>query len=146
MKRQRTKNRVLLVTPDCAVKKSIGAVLETEAFNVLAAATGQQALRTIRDHLIDIVVLDDRTPLTVRDAATESMRTLKAITDARPFLPVVLACGTNAELDHATSLMADMILMRPVKPTALLDALDTVLEETLRERARRKASALTILG
>lgn len=122
------------------------AILEAEGFHVLSAETGQKALRTLRDHLIDVVVLDGRTPLTRADAVTENVRTLKAITDASPFLPVVLVCGITADLDHAMSLMADMILIGRVEPPALVDAVDTVLEETLRERAQRKAGRLAILG
>jgi len=138
------KNRVLLVTPDSAAEKSISRVLETEGFDVLVAQTGQTALRTIRDHLIDVVVLDNRTPLTRGEVAGENARTIEAITDASPFLPIVLTCGTLTDLDHATSLMADMIITRPVGSSPLLDAVDTILEETLRERAQRKASALAI--
>lgn len=146
MKTQRIKNRVLLATPDCTVKNSMGGILEARGFHVLFAETGQKALRTIRDHLIDVVVLDDRTPLTRADAVTENVRTLKAITDASPFLPVVVVCGTTAGLDHATSLMADMILIGRVEPPALVNAIDTVVEETLRQRAQRKAGGLAILS
>ena len=50
----------------------------------------------------------------------------------------------EAELDHATSLMADLVLTHPVEPSALLEAIDTLLVETLKERVHRKSNDLAI--
>jgi DNA-binding NarL/FixJ family response regulator len=111
----------------------------------LLAETGQKGLRTIRDNLVDGVILDYATPFAKYDIAGHRSRTLEAITDASPFLPLVLTSESMGELSHAASLMADMILVEPVNPGALLDAVETVLQETLRERARRKAGSIAVL-
>lgn len=136
---------MLLVSPDPTVLKRLRDVLGSDGFDVLTAETGQKALRTLRDYLIDVVVLDHRTPFVKSDASLENSQTLVALTDASPFLPVVLVCGATGDLEHATSLMADIIVTRPVESAALLDAVDTVLEETLRERAHRKAGVLAVV-
>lgn len=136
------KNRVLLINPNLTARQSLSEALQDDGFNVLLAETGQQALRTLRDHLVDVVVLDYRTPFIRRDAPADNQKTLEAITDINPFLPVVLTCDRSAEVGHATTLMADLVLTHPVRASALLEAICTVTEETLRERAHRKAGGL----
>ena len=142
---RRTKNRLLLVSAENANRQRLRELLETEGFDVLLAETGQKALRAIRGYLVDGIILDYGTPHAQYESSANRSRTLEALTDASPFLPLVLICKTTAELSHAASLMADMILVEPLQPSALLDAVDTVLEETLRERARRKAGSIAVL-
>lgn len=139
------KNRLLLISPETPARERILGTLKAEGFEMLLAETGQKALRTIGDHLIDGIVLDYATPFAQYDSATNKAKTLEAITDASPFLPLVLTCKTATELSHAAKLMADIVLVQPVAARALLDAVDTVLEESLRERARRKAASIAVL-
>ncbi len=144
MKNQRTKNRVLLASPKYAFRESISEALQAHGFELLFAETGQRALQVMREHRMDLIILDDRTLLTRNGSRPGKTAVLKTITDANPFFPLVLVCETQARLNHATFLMADAILTRPVDVQALLDAVDTVLEETLQERARRKSGDIRI--
>lgn len=139
------KYRLLLVGAETPVRRSILEALGTKRFEFLLSANGQQALQTLRDHLVDGVILNYRTPYTRDGSEAKESKTLEALTDANPLLPLVLICKTTGELSHAASLMADMILAEPIEKSALLDAVDTVLEETLIERARRKTGAIAIL-
>ena len=139
------KNRILIINPEAATREQFSRILQDNGFHVLLAKTGQEALRTIRDHLVEVVVLDYCTPSMRGQGPNENPLTLEAITDINPLLPLVLTCAESAELGYATSLMADVILSHPVKASALLDAVRTVAEETLRERARRKAGGMTML-
>lgn len=141
----RRNNRLLLASPESPDRERVLKILESEGFEVLLAETGQKALRALRDYLVDGIVLDEQTPYAKYGVDTGRMKTLEGITDANPFLPLVLTCAATAELEHATSLMADMVLFHPVAPASLLDAVDTVLNETLRERARRKAGSIAVL-
>ncbi len=145
MKNAQMKNRVLLINANEEEQSPIAEALQACGFVILSATTGQKALRTIRDHLVDVVILDLRTPFGRQDSPGENTTTLEAITDANPFLPVVLTCDRSEDLDHATALMADMVLTHPVKPARLLDAVHTVTGETLRQRAHRKAGGLNEL-
>ncbi|HWQ90879.1 MAG TPA: hypothetical protein VN673_04355 [Clostridia bacterium] len=95
------RNRILLVSADCSVKKAISAILDAEGFDILQAETAHRALRTIRDYIVGLVILDDRTPLSRKDTSGGNTKALKAITDASPFLPIVFVCGTVDDLDHA---------------------------------------------
>lgn len=139
------KKRILVVSADGAFKEFVGEVLRSYGHTVLLADTGYKALRDVRDHLVDAVVLDHGTPYMKHRSTSGSPDTLKAITDHNPFLPVVLTCRSRDALDFSTLLMADMVLETPVKYSALLDAVDTLLNERLRERAYRKAEDLKVL-
>ena len=66
------------------------------------------------------------------------------MTDIDPFLPLVLTCESEADLDHTTSLMADIVLKHPVGPSTLLDAIHTLRAETLKERVYRKSGHVSI--
>jgi DNA-binding NtrC family response regulator len=145
MKMKRTNKRVLVVSADARFKELAGEVLRSYGFVVFPADTGYSALRTVRDRLVNAIVLDHATPFMKHRSLSRSPDTLQALTDEKPFLPVVLACGSRAALDHPTLAMADVVLETPVKHSVLLDAVETVLNETLRERAHRKAEDLRVV-
>lgn len=144
MKHERKKNRVLLVSDDFTVRESLGDILRSEGFEVLFAENGVKAVKTFAANAINAIVLDYRTPFDGKDFVSGRSNTLEALTDIDPFLPLVLTREPEFELDHATSLMADMVLTHPVEPLALVEAIDTLLVETLKERVHRKSSDLAI--
>lgn len=133
-----------MVSADSAFRESAREVLRTGGFAVFLAGTGYMAIREIRDRLIDAVVLDNAAPFTKQRLSSRSPDTLRALTDQNPFLPVVLTCRSRALIDHATFLMADAVLESPIRYSALLDAVKTVVGETLRERAHRKAQDIKL--
>jgi CheY-like chemotaxis protein len=145
MKYQRTKNRVLLVSNDFTVRESLGDILRSDGFEVLSAENGVKAIKALAANPINVIVLDYRTPFDRKDFVSGRSSTLEALTDIDPFLPLVLTRESEVELDHATSLMADMVLTHPVEPSALLEAIDTLLVETLKERVHRKSADFTII-
>ena len=69
---------------------------------------------------------------------------METLRDIDPFLPLLLLCAAEDELDHRTLLTADMVLTHVVEIPALLDAIETLLPETLRERAQRKSGHITL--
>lgn len=144
MNYHRTKNRVLLVSNDFTVRESLGDMLRADGFEVQSAENGMKAEKALAANAINVIVLDYRTPFDGKDFVSGRSRTLEALTDIDPFLPLVLTRELKAELDHATSLMADMVLTHPVEPLALVEAIDTLLVETLKERVHRKSSDLAI--
>ena len=144
MKYQRAKNRVLLVSDDFTVRESLGDTLRSDGFEVLPAENGVKAVKVFAANAINAIVLDYRTPFDAQDFVSGRSSTLEALTDIDPFLPLVLTREPEAELDHATSLMADLVLTHPVEPSALLEAIDMLLVETLKERVHRKSSDLAI--
>ena len=144
MNYQRTKNRVLLVSNDFTVRESLGDILRADGFEVLSAENGVKAVKALAANAVNVIVLDYRTPFDAKDVVSRRSSTLEALTDIDPFLPLVLTREPEVELDHATSLMADMVVTHPVEPLALVEAIDTLLVETLKERVHRKSGDLAI--
>ena len=144
MKSQRTNNRILLVSDDSTVRESLGEMLHSGGYKVLFAKTGQEAIGSLEVNRISAIVLDHRTPFSSADKTGKKGATLEALTDFNPLLSLVLTRDANRNLDHASSLMADLILTHPVTPSVLLEGVDTVLMETLQERVRRKSESLTL--
>ena len=130
---------------DFTVRESLGDILRSDGFEVLSAENGVKAIKALAANPINVIVLDYRTPFDRKDFVSGRSSTLEALTDIDPFLPLVLTRESEVELDHATSLMADMVLTHPVEPSALLEAIDTLLVETLKERVHRKSADFTII-
>ena len=144
MNHQRTENRVLLVSSDWSVRDSLADALQLAGFDVLPAENGRKAVQALAANSINVILLDFQTPFDGSDFVSTRSSTLEALTDIDPFLPLVLTCEPEAELDHATSLMADMVLIHPVELSALLEAIDMLLVETLKERVHRKSADIAI--
>jgi response regulator RpfG family c-di-GMP phosphodiesterase len=123
----------------------LGEILRATDFKVLLAESGRSAEKTLVANPVSAIVLDYRTRFDTKDPDLEESKTLTALTDVDPFLPVILTCDDAAELDHETALMADLVLKHPVQPSALLDGVDTLLGESLRERAYRKSDYIATL-
>lgn len=145
MKNQRTNNRVLLVSNDFTVRESLGDILRSSGFEILFAENGASAVKFLVANAVSAIVLDYRTPFAAKDVVSRRSRTLEALTDIDPFLPLVLTREPEVELDHATSLTADMVLTHPIAPLTLLEAIDTLLGETLKERVYRKAGDFALI-
>lgn len=139
MKNLHAKNRVLLVSNDFTVRESLGDILQSANFEVLFAETGAAAVKILAANKIGVMVLDYQTPFTAKNGASRKSRTLEALTDVDPFLPLLLTHEPQVELEHATLLMADLVLSHPVGALPLLEGIDTLLGETLTERVHRKA-------
>jgi len=139
MKYQHANKRILLVSDDPSAREALGEMLQAADFNVLLAENGRSAESMLLANPVSVIVLDFRTRFDAKDIVSRKSRTLAALTDVDPFLPLILTCDADAELDHDTSLMADLVLKHPVQPSALLDGIDTLLGESLRERVYRKS-------
>jgi hypothetical protein len=120
-------------------------MLQAARFNVMLAGNGRNAVTTLLANPVSIIILDFRTRFDSKDCTSRKSKTLTALTDADPFLPVVLTCHGNAELDHEMLLMADLVLHHPVQPSALFDGMDLLLSESLRERVHRKSGYIATL-
>lgn len=145
MKTTKTPNRLLVVSDDYTVRESLGGMLTAANFTVHYAENGRDAVAALLAHPVKAVVLDHRTPFEPHGPTSRNSRTLTALTDIDPFLPLVLTCEADLELDHRTTLMADLVLRHPVTPEALREGIDLLLTESLRERVYRKSEYTAVL-
>ncbi|HEX5219049.1 MAG TPA: hypothetical protein VFZ59_05730, partial [Verrucomicrobiae bacterium] len=116
MKHEYTDKRILLVSDDASVREALGEMLRAADFDVRLAENGRSAVETLVETPVSVIVLDFRTRFDAKDLVGRKSKTLIALTDVDPFLPLILTCDADTELDHETSLMADFIVRHPVQP------------------------------
>jgi CheY-like chemotaxis protein len=116
--------RVLLVEDDDDNRELMAEVLASSGCEVLSAASGQDGLRTLSEHSVDVVVTDVGMP---GMGGLEMARAAKAIA---PQIPVIVVTGW-AERDDITSARGrdvDAILIKPVDPDALTQTVSDVAQ------------------
>lgn len=145
MKNITAQNRILIVSDDLSFRESLSQMLESASFTTVSGGHGRDAIRMLRAKPVKAIVLDYKTSLDRNGGASQPSETLVAITDIHPFVPLVLTCEPDSELDHQTTMMADLVLRHPVTSSALLGGIDLQLAETLRDRARRKSEYMLAL-
>lgn len=116
--------RVLLVEDDDDNRELMAEVLTSAGCDVLSAASGQEGLKTLSEHSVDVVVTDVGMP---GMGGLEMARAAKAIA---PRVPVVVVTGW-AERDDIASARGkdvDAVLIKPVDPDALTQTVSDVAQ------------------
>jgi CheY-like chemotaxis protein len=116
---------VLLVEDDDDNRELMAEVLTASGYQVSAAATGQEGLRTLSERSVDVVVTDVGMP---GMGGLEVARAAKAIA---PGVPVVVVTGwaEREDIARARGREVDAVLIKPVDPDALAGAVARVLGE-----------------
>ncbi len=120
--------RVLLVEDDDDNRELMAEVLESSGCEVLSAATGQDGLKALSEHSVDVVVTDVGMP---GMGGLEMARAAKAIA---PRVPVVVVTGwaEREDITRAHGHEVDAVLIKPVDP----DALSATVGDVVQARAR----------
>lgn len=116
--------RVLLVEDDDDNRELMAEVLESSGCQVLSASTGQEGLRTLSEHSVDVIVTDVGMP---GMGGLEVARAAKAIA---PRIPVVVVTGWAEREDIASARghEVDAVLIKPVDPDALTQTVTEVAQ------------------
>ncbi len=116
--------RVLLVEDDDDNRELMAEVLESSGCQVLSAATGQEGLRTLSEHSVDVIVTDVGMP---GMGGLEVARAAKAIA---PRIPVVVVTGwaEREDIASARGREVDAVLIKPVDPDALTQTVSDVAQ------------------
>ncbi len=112
--------RILLVDDEESLRITLAANLELEGHTVLEASSGEDALRVLGEHPVDVVLTDIRMP------GLHGVELLRRIKQERPDLPVVLMTAFTAEELVDDALAGGAFTVLP-KPFDVAHALDTVL-------------------
>ncbi len=114
---------VLLVEDDEDNRELMAEVLESSGFLVLSAPTGAEALRALRERDLDVVVTDVGLP------GVGGLQVARAAKAVRPPVPVIVVTGYSEHEDvtAAEGKDVDRVLVKPVDPDALADAVRDVL-------------------
>jgi len=118
---------VLLIEDDDDNRELMAEVLVAAGFEVVAAASGAEGLKTLSERSIDVLVTDVGMP---GMGGLEVARAAKAIA---PSVPVVVVTGwaEREDITSARGREVDAVLIKPVDP----DALSAAVGDALRSRA-----------
>ena len=119
--------RILLVDDDADTRELYGLILRSHDYDVVDAADGAQALERLAAREVDLVITDVRMP---RVDGLEVCRAAKA---SRPHaVPVVVITAMAAPhvIELAKEAGADVILVKPVTPSAVLDEVSALLRRS----------------
>ncbi|GAO01242.1 response regulator [Anaeromyxobacter sp. PSR-1] len=116
--------RVLLVEDDDDNRELMAEVLTASGCQVMSAASGQEGLKTLSEHSIDVVVTDVGMP---GMGGLEMARAAKAIA---PTVPVVVVTGwaERDDIARARGRDVDAVLIKPVDPDALTAAVNDAVQ------------------
>jgi two-component system, chemotaxis family, chemotaxis protein CheY len=117
--------KILAVDDSPSVRKLVEFTLKRGGFLVTTAQDGQEALEIIVREKFDAVILDVNMP---RLDGFEFLKRIKA-NESLTMIPVVMLTteGHDMDKEQASKLGATAYLVKPFKPTALLELMNEVL-------------------
>jgi len=107
--------RILLVDDEVPIQRAVAPLLRSRGYDVDVSATGDDALKSVRTHPPDLIVLDLGLP---DIEGTEVCRRIRA----ESAIPIVVLSARGAEADKVTALDlgADDYVTKPFGPEELL--------------------------
>jgi two-component system, OmpR family, response regulator len=114
--------RVLLVEDDDDNRELMAEVLAASGFEVVSASSGQEGLKSLAEHSVDVVVTDVGMP------GMGGLELAKASKQIAPSVPVVIVTGwaERDDIAEARGKHVDAVLIKPVDPDALTQAVTDV--------------------
>ena len=85
--------KVLIVDDEAPVREMFGELLKKENYKITTAASGEEALATIKKEEYDVILLDIRLP------GMSGLEALKIIKDAKPKSIVIMITGFGYDDD-----------------------------------------------
>jgi DNA-binding response OmpR family regulator len=112
---------ILLVEDDRDVRAALSAVLLDEGFEVLSAPNGYDALASIEQHRLDVIILDWMMPVIDGSEFVKALRTEYHITT-----PVLVITAGRVSRDEAIAAGADDYLQKPFDINELLSRVQSL--------------------
>lgn len=136
--------RVALIVDDNPMNREVtAALLQRQGFDTLTATNGAEAIETLLDHRIDLILMDCQMP--VMDGI-EATRRIRALPSAHAGTPIIGLTGQSDDDDRETGLAAGMsdYLVKPVAPSALRATLARHLGDAPCAQDGRKAEPVQV--
>jgi DNA-binding response OmpR family regulator len=115
--------RVLLVEDADDIREVFTVLLKAEGAEVIAAATGREAIRLAARHHFEVVLTDLGLPDVLGDTV---IRRIIATARPRPWIVVITGYG-EPFVGRAREAGADLVLTKPIVWEWVLDRLDTLV-------------------
>ena len=121
--------KLLIVDDEEGVRSLVRMTLESDKYEILEARRGDDALKLVREHLPDLVLLDVMLPDT---SGVDVCRALKS-DPLTSFVTIVMltAKAQNSDLEEAESAGADGYFTKPFSPVALLRRVDIIFGDSV---------------
>jgi DNA-binding NtrC family response regulator len=128
---------ILIADDEPNIRKTLGRVLSLEGYQVTGAQNGKEALESIRQSAVDLVLLDVLMP------EMDGLQALGVLREEQPELPVIMMSGhaTIESAVHATRLGALDFLEKPLSTDKLLLAVGNALRFARLSREHAELSA-----
>ncbi len=118
--------RVLLVEDDDDNRELMAEVLATSGFDVVSVSSGRDGLRSLAERSVDVIVTDVGMP---------GMGGLELATAAKrvaPSVPIIVVTGWAEREDISSAREIDAVLVKPVDPDVLAQAVSDVARSRVR--------------
>jgi DNA-binding response OmpR family regulator len=117
---------ILVVDDDALMRRSLAAILGQTGYSVETAATGENAVESVRRKSPDLVLLDVGLP------GMDGMETLRMMRRDAPNLAVILVTGRRRELDEIVGLEmgADDYITKPFDMDVLIAHIKAVMRRS----------------
>jgi DNA-binding response OmpR family regulator len=125
---------ILVIDDEASLRQMMARILQSAGYEVTTAADGREGLALISEHLFDLVYSDIRMP------DVDGLELLKIIHAKFPDLPVILFTA-QPDLNSAVVAVrsgATDYLLKPLKPQAIIDRTNSILENNQKERRKRE--------
>jgi DNA-binding response OmpR family regulator len=128
---------ILIIDDEAILRQTLARVLQQAGFEVTTAENGDQGISFIQTTSFDLVFMDLRMP------GIAGMDALKIIHSNYPNLPVILFTA-QPDLNSAVEALrngATDYLLKPLKPQAVIERAQAVLEKQQRENRKREITS-----
>lgn len=120
---------ILLVEDELLVRQSLQAVISNCGYSVLEVADGEEAVRIFRENAgrVDLVIMDMIMPKKNGWEALQEIRTIN------PEIRSIFLSGYTSDILESKGIEegTELLIMKPVNPHLLLDAIRRLLNKTL---------------
>ena len=110
--------RILIADDESIIRMGLKAMLGEMGHEAVTAVNGREALRMVRQHQLDLAILDIKMPY------TDGLQAAKTISRTAP-MPILLLTAFSEDdlIDKATDLPIHGYLIKPIKPGELAAAI-----------------------
>lgn len=128
------KDKILVVDDEDTTRRSLADILRLEGYRVLAVASGEEAIDTIKREVFDLVLLDLKMP------GMDGLEVLRNVSDIAPDMMVILLTAHGSLQSAIEALRHDAYdyLLKPSSPQQILKSVAGALgrrAESERKRA-----------
>lgn len=117
-------NNILLIEDDRALNKAISIYFKKEKFHVISCYCGQEALNTLLQNNIDLIILDINLPDL---SGFDLIKQIKIINSNIPIL-ILSACDLDSDILHGFNLGAEDYVTKPFNIEILHKKINVILK------------------